>query len=230
MNINKRNILLVEDELSLANLIKLNLSIEGFNVIHSENGKKSIDLFKTGNPDLVILDIMLPEMNGLEVCKQIKKINPNVPVLFLSARSSGSDRIEGLKSGADDYLIKPFNLEELLLRVQILIKRYPEKIREESYRFNDFEISFTSYSIISKDGTKTTLSAREIQLLKLLTDKENQVVSRDEIIRKLWLPGENPSSRTIDNFILNFRKIFEEDTRNPRFFHSIRGIGYKFTS
>jgi two-component system alkaline phosphatase synthesis response regulator PhoP len=227
---NKRRILLVEDELSLASLIKLNLSIEGYVVEHTENGKKAVELFRQQNPDLVILDIMLPELNGLDACRQLKKIKPEIPVLFLSAKSSGSDRIEGLKSGADDYLTKPFNLEELLLRVQILLKRYPGSEKEDIYNFGPFSINFSSFEITLKDGSKTVLPNREMQLLKLLTSRENQVVSRDEIMKNIWAPDENPSSRTIDNFILSFRKIFEEDTRNPRFFHSIRGIGYKFTS
>jgi two-component system alkaline phosphatase synthesis response regulator PhoP len=226
----KRRILLVEDELNLASLIRLNLSIEGYAVEHTENGKKAVELFKQQTPDLVILDIMLPELNGLDACRQMKKIKPEIPVLFLSAKSAGNDRIEGLKSGADDYLTKPFNLEELLLRVQILLKRYPGSEKEDTYSFGPFTINFSSFEILLRDGSKVLLPNREMHLLKLLTSRENQVVSRDEIMKNLWTPDENPSSRTIDNFILNFRKIFEEDTKNPRFFHSVRGIGYKFTS
>jgi two-component system alkaline phosphatase synthesis response regulator PhoP len=226
----KRRILVVEDELNLASLIKLNLSIEGYVVEHTENGKKAVELFKQHNPDLVILDIMLPELNGLDACRQMKKIKPEIPVLFLSAKSTGSDRIEGLKSGADDYLTKPFNLEELLLRVQILLKRYPGSEKDDTYSFGSFTINFSSFEILLKDGSKVILPNREMHLLKLLTSRENQVVSRDEIMKNLWTPDENPSSRTIDNFILNFRKIFEEDTKNPHYFHSVRGIGYKFTS
>ncbi|MDP2387964.1 MAG: response regulator transcription factor [Bacteroidota bacterium] len=225
-----KKILLVEDEITLADLIKLNLTIEGYEVLHTENGKKAIEIFKQKNPGLVILDIMLPELNGIEVCKQLKKLKPEVPVLFLSAKSSGNDRIEGLKSGADDYLTKPFNLEELLLRVQILNKRFPGIEKEDVYTFNNFEINFSSFEVQVKNGQKIELSNREIHLLKLLISRENQVVSRNDIILNLWTPDENPSARTIDNYILNFRKIFEEDSKQPRHFHSIRGIGYKFTA
>ena len=225
-----KKILLVEDEITLADLIKLNLTIEGYEVLHTENGKKAIEIFKQKNPGLVILDIMLPELNGIEVCKQLKKLKPEVPVLFLSAKSSGNDRIEGLKSGADDYLTKPFNLEELLLRVQILNKRFPGIEKEDIYTFNNFEINFSSFEVQVKNGQKIELSNREIHLLKLLISRENQVVSRNDIILNLWTPDENPSARTIDNYILNFRKIFEEDSKQPRHFHSIRGIGYKFTA
>ncbi len=224
-----KKILLVEDEIALAELIKLNLTIEGYEVLHTENGKKAVELFKQKNPGLVILDVMLPELNGIEVCKQLKKLKPEVPVLFLSAKSSGNDRIEGLKSGADDYLTKPFNLEELLLRVQILNKRFPGTEKEDVYTFNSFEINFSSFEVKTKSGQKIELSNREIHLLKLLISRENQVVSRNDIIMNLWTPDENPSARTIDNYILNFRKIFEEDSKQPRYFHSIRGVGYKFT-
>lgn len=224
-----KKILLVEDETSLADLIRLNLSIEGYEVIHTENGKKAIELFKQKSPGLVILDVMLPELNGIEVCKQLKKLRPEVPVLFLSAKSSGNDRIEGLKSGADDYLTKPFNLEELLLRVQILSKRFTGG-KEDVYHFKGFEINFSSFEVHLKNGEKVEMSNREIHLLKLLISLENQVVSRNDIILKLWTPDENPSARTIDNYILNFRKLFEEDSKQPKHFHSIRGIGYKFTS
>ena len=225
-----KKILLVEDEITLADLIKLNLTIEGYEVLHTENGKKAIEIFKQKNPGLVILDIMLPELNGIEVCKQLKKLKPEVPVLFLSAKSSGNDRIEGLKSGADDYLTKPFNLEELLLRVQILNKRFPGIEKEDIYTFNNFEINFSSFEVRVKNGQKIELSNREMHLLKLLINRENQVVSRNDIILNLWTPDENPSARTIDNYILNFRKLFEEDSKQPRHFHSIRGIGYKFTA
>src|ERR1700740_234196 len=159
-----KKILLVEDETNLADLIKLNLTIEGYEVIHTENGRKGVELFRQKNPGLVILDVMLPELNGIEVCKQLKKIRPEVPVLFLSAKSSGNDRIEGLKSGADDYLTKPFNLEELLLRVQILNKRFPGSEKEDIYTFNGFEINFSSFEIKLKNGEKVELSNREMHL------------------------------------------------------------------
>lgn len=225
----KRKILLAEDETNLANLIKLNLEIEGYTIIHTENGKKAIDLFKSELPHLAILDIMLPELSGIEICKQIKKIRSETPVLFLSAKSSGTDRIDGLKSGADDYLTKPFNLEELLLRVQILLKRYPTQEIDDSVLVNGIHVNFTSFEIILKNNKKVKLPNRELQLLKLLISRKNQVISRDEIIKQLWAPDENPSSRTIDNFILSFRKIFEDDPKNPKYFQSIRSIGYKFT-
>lgn len=222
-------ILLVEDESNLASVIKLNLELEGYSVINADNGQKSVEIFKSQKPDLVILDIMLPELNGIEACKQMKKINSETPVLFLSAKSSGADKIEGLKSGGDDYLTKPFNLEELLLRVQILLKRYKNESKEDKFQLNNFTIDFNTFEITDNEGKKTEVPNREMKLLKLLVSKEGQVVSRTEIMQQLWSPSENPSARTIDNYILNFRKIFEQENTENKHFHSIRGIGYKFT-
>ncbi len=222
-------ILLVEDENNLATVIKLNLELEGYSVIIADNGQKSIEVFKNQNPDLVILDIMLPELNGIEACKQMKKINSETPILFLSAKSSGADKIEGLKSGGDDYLTKPFNLEELLLRVQILLKRHQSNAKEDKYILSNFSIDFNTFEITDNSGKKIDVPNREMKLLKLLISKEGQVVSRTEIMQQLWNPSENPSARTIDNYILNFRKIFELESSENKYFHSIRGVGYKFT-
>jgi two-component system alkaline phosphatase synthesis response regulator PhoP len=221
-----KKILLVEDESNLASIIQLNLEMENYEVLTCDNGLQAVDWFKNHQPDLVILDIMLPELNGIEVCKQIKKINTDVPVLFLSAKSSGSEKIEGLKAGADDYLTKPFNLEELILRVQILLRRFPVKAQEDKYHFHGFEINFINYSISDSQQNSVTLTNREMKLLKMLISREGQVISRDEIMKQLWAVNENPSSRTIDNYILNFRKIFEKN--DLKYFHSIRGVGYKF--
>ncbi len=221
-----KKILLVEDESNLASIIQLNLEIENYEVHVCDNGLNAIEKFKSISPDLVILDVMLPELNGIEVCKQLKKINSEVPVLFLSAKSSGAEKIEGLKSGGDDYLTKPFNLEELILRVQNLMRRLPVNKQEDFFLFDGFLINFSNFTIQDKNNTITAITNRESKLLKMLVSREGQVISRDEIIKQLWLPSDNPSSRTIDNYILNFRKIFE--VTEKKYFHSIRGIGYKF--
>jgi two-component system alkaline phosphatase synthesis response regulator PhoP len=225
----KKNILVVDDEENISSAIKLNLEIENHLVTVSENGKLALDLIKTHVYDLIILDVMLPEMDGFTLCKKIKKWNPEVPVLFLTAKGSSMDKIEGLKLGADDYLSKPFNLEELLLRTQILLKRYAAKPGSILFEFKDYSINFSTFQVKGIGGRIDTLSYREIQLLKILTDKKNEVVSRDEILSRLWSSDENPSSRTIDNYILNFRKLFEVNPKEPQYFHSIRGVGYKFT-
>lgn len=218
-------IVLVEDEKSLSEMIKMNLELDGFIVDVFDDGQKAFDnISKLNSADLVILDVMLPKISGLDLCKEIRK-SSKVPVLFLSAKGTSTDRIAGLKIGANDYLAKPFDLEELLLRIQNLIPTSTIdtlEIGELTVNFNTFEILNSNADVIS------ILSKKEIELLKLFLEKEGQVVSRDEILDKIW-PDQFPTSRTIDNYILSFRKLFEEDPKNPIFFHSIRGVGYKFT-
>jgi two-component system, OmpR family, alkaline phosphatase synthesis response regulator PhoP len=228
-----RNILLVEDEENLLKIIKLNLELEGYAVTPAVTGIEALKEFRKNSFDLILLDVMLPEMNGFDVCEEIRKENKDVPVLFLTAKGSGEDRVQGLKLGADDYLTKPFNLEELLLRIQILLKRSsnnkPESGIPDIFRFGSNEINFITYEINDANGEKTQISKREIALLKLLIERKGEVISREEILDKVWGTDVYPSSRTIDNYILAFRKYFEKNQREPQHFHSIRGVGYKFT-
>jgi|ERR1019366_2367391 two-component system alkaline phosphatase synthesis response regulator PhoP len=227
-----QHILLVEDEEHLLKTILLNLELEGYSVTTAINGIEAVNKFGKGYFDLVILDVMLPEMNGFDVCEAIRKENTEIPILFLTAKGSSSDRVQGLKLGADDYLTKPFNLEELLLRVQILLRRNKNSIPEkdiELYVFGDNEINFVSYEIKGVNDLKTEISKREIALLKLLIKRKGEVVSREEILDSVWGTDVYPSSRTIDNYILAFRKYFEKNQREPLHFQSIRGVGYKFT-
>jgi len=227
----KARILLVEDEENLRSTIALNLELEGYEVQCAVNGKEALQMFKANRFDIVVLDIMLPEINGLDVCREIRKENRNVFILFLSARSMGSERIEGLKAGADDYLSKPFNLEELLLRIEILLKRKPASTvpnQLNTININGRSINFDTYQFSYGDGKSESLSKKETLLLKLLIEKKNQVVSRDEILEQVWGYETFPTGRTIDNFILAFRKYFETDPSKPRHFISVRGVGYKF--
>ena len=213
----QKHILLVEDEEHLLKTIQLNLELEGHAVIPARNGIEALKEFRKQNFDLILLDVMLPEMNGFDVCEQIRKEDSKVPILFLTAKGSSEDRIQGLKLGADDYLTKPFNLEELLLRVQILLRRSnptvaPEKSIEK-YVFGDNEINFVTYNIIGVGGQKLEITKREIALLKLLIERQGEVVSREEILDVVWGKEVFPSSRTIDNYILAFRKYFEKNRR-----------------
>jgi two-component system, OmpR family, alkaline phosphatase synthesis response regulator PhoP len=227
-----KHILLVEDEEHLLKTIQLNLELEGYTVSIANNGIEALKEFRKGEFNLIILDVMLPEMNGFDVCEQIRKENTTVPLLFLTAKGSSSDKIQGLKLGADDYLTKPFNLEELLLRVQILLKRgnlqAESKKQLETYSFGGNSINFITYEIEGINGT-TQLSKKEIALLKLLIERKGEVISREEILDSVWGKDAYPSSRTIDNYILAFRKYFEKNQRDPLHFNSIRGVGYKFT-
>ncbi|MCC6372489.1 MAG: response regulator transcription factor [Bacteroidia bacterium] len=224
-------ILIVEDEESLAKTLALNLQIEGYLVTTATKGNEALKFFIANNNalNLVLLDVMLPEINGFDLCAEFKKINPKVPVIFLTAKNNSIEKIAGLKLGADDYIVKPFELEELLLRIANVLKRNVPKAASV-YIFENGKINFDTYEITDTQGNRSTLSKREIGLLKLLTDQENKVISRDEIIEKLWDIDENASSRTIDNYILSFRKYFESNPKDPKHFHSVRGVGYKFTS
>jgi two-component system alkaline phosphatase synthesis response regulator PhoP len=226
------NILIVEDEESLANTIALNLQLEKYNVSIARTGKEALAAFSKNNNrlNLVLLDVMLPEINGFDLCVEFKKINPDVPVIFLTAKNQSSDKISGLKLGADDYIVKPFELEELLLRINNVLKRNMKAVPSSVFTFGNCSINFDTFETVDILGNTTTLSKREIGLLKLLTANINKVISRDEILEELWEQNENASSRTIDNFILGFRKLFEKNPKEPQHFHSIRGVGYKFTA
>ncbi len=230
---NKASILLVEDEESMRATLQLNLQLEGYLVTTADNGPDVLRLVKNEYFDLIILDIMLPGMDGLMVCEAIRTQNNDVPILFLSARNTGADRVEGLKKGGDDYLTKPFNLEELLLRVEKLIVKnkriHAPEVVQDVYHFGKCKIDFAAHECIDVHGNRQELSKKETALLKLLISHKNEVVSRDHILQVVWGYNVYPTTRTIDNFILNFRKYFETDTKHPRHFHSVRGVGYKFT-
>lgn len=226
-------ILLVEDEDSLSNVVALNLRLEGFEVKIISNGREAVSYKdKIDDFDLVILDVMLPEVSGWDICTAYKSIS-DTPILFVSAKGSSSDKIKGLKLGADDYLAKPFDLEELLLRVQVLILRHSEKGTPSTHNkllnIGGIEVNTITYEVYKDGEFLEELSKREVELLKLFDNHEGEVVSRDFILDQLWGKESFPTTRTIDNYILSFRKIFEEDPKNPKHFHSIRGVGYKFT-
>ena len=233
MSDKKFSILLVEDEENLQEALKLNLELEGYDITSAYDGAEALESVQKEYFNLIILDVMLPEIDGIQVCETIRLNNPDIPILILSAKNSSSDRILGLKKGADDYLTKPFNLEELLLRVNKLIRK-SERISArqplaEIYEFGKNKIDFKASEAFDKNGEKITLTKKEILLLKLLIENKNEVVTREKILQAVWGYNVYPTTRTIDNFILNFRKYFEEDSRNPEYFHSVRGVGYKYT-
>jgi len=227
------SILLVEDEENLHEALKLNLELEGYNVTSAFDGAGALNAVTAEYFDLIILDVMLPEMDGISVAESVRISNNEVPILILSARSSSADRVLGLKKGADDYLTKPFNLEELLLRVHKLIDKNKKLLDKSSignsYSFGNNVIDFKAQEASTRSGQKIQLSKKETMLLKLLIENKNEVVPREKILQAVWGYNVYPTTRTIDNFILNFRKYFEEDSRNPKYFHSVRGVGYKYS-
>ena len=223
-------ILLVEDEENLLKTIRLNLQLEGYEVICAIDGASAVRIFESGGFDLIILDVMLPLLDGFMVCELIRKKDKDIPVLFLTAKSTGEDKIRGLRIGGDDYMTKPFNLEEFLLRVEILLRRSSKKEKSvllDEFSFGKNNINFITFVAIAVNGT-ISLSKRELELLKLLIERKGEVVSRDEILEKLWGNDAFPTSRAIDNYILSFRKYFEINVRTPIHFFSIRGVGYRF--
>lgn len=230
---NKRSILLVEDEENLHEALKLNLELEGYEVTSAMDGAAALKALQNEYFDLIILDVMLPEVDGISVTETVRISNNEVPILILSAKNSSADRVLGLKKGADDYLTKPFNLEELLLRVDKLIHKN-KKLQDKStlgdtYSFGGNEIDFKAQEATKFSGERIQLSKKETMLLKLLIENKNEVVPREKILQSVWGYNVYPTTRTIDNFILSFRKYFEEDSRNPKYFHSVRGVGYKYT-
>ena len=232
MNPSKASVLLVEDEENLHEALKMNLELEGYEVTSAYDGLQALKCLQNEYFDLVIMDVMLPEMDGITVTESIRLNNIEVPVLILSARNTSNDKVAGLKKGADDYLTKPFNLEELLLRVQKLINKNKKLQHKTSvgdvYEFGNNHIDFKAQEAISKNGQKIQLSKKEVMLLKLLIENKNEVVTREKILQAVWGYNVYPTTRTIDNFILSFRKYFEEDSRHPKYFHSVRGVGYKY--
>lgn len=229
----KANILVVEDEEHLHEALKLNLELEGYAVTSAYNGSDALKAVQNEYFDLIIMDIMLPGVDGISVTENIRVQQNEVPILILSAKNTSADRVLGLKKGADDYLTKPFNLEELLLRVEKLIEKNKKiQVKEtvgDVYEFGGNKIDFKAQEATAWNGEKVDLSKKEAMLLKLLIENKNEVVTREKILQMVWGYNVYPTTRTIDNFILSFRKYFEADPRSPKHFHSVRGMGYKYT-
>lgn len=228
----KPSILLVEDEENLHESLKMNLELQGYQVTSAFDGLQALKAVQNEYFDLIIMDVMIPEVDGFNVTQNIRLTNTEVPILILSAKDSSTDKVTGLKKGADDYLTKPFNLEELLLRVQKLIEKAKRLQKtstiDETYSFGGNTVDFKAQQAVTARGERIDLSKKEAMLLKLLIENKNDVVPREKILQAVWGYNVYPTTRTIDNFILSFRKYFEEDSRNPKYFHSVRGVGYKY--
>ncbi|HVZ97649.1 MAG TPA: response regulator transcription factor [Chitinophagaceae bacterium] len=232
--VRKLSILLVEDEENLRDTLKLNFEMEGYNVVTAVDGAQALNAVRREFFDLIVLDVMLPEIDGISVCENIRLFNSEIPILILSAKNNSSDRVIGLQKGADDYVTKPFDLTELMLRVKKLINKSKliasnKEPVKEVFSFGKNNINFKSLECTTKQGETVALTKKEAMLLKLLIENKNEVVPREKILQAVWGYNVYPTTRTVDNFILNFRKYFEDNSRKPKYFHSIRGIGYKFT-
>ena len=225
-------ILIVEDEKHLAEALAHNLKFEGYDAHVVGDGESALERLSNEDFELVVLDIMLPGISGLEVCERVREAGNRVPVLFLTAKNTDADRLEGLRHGGDDYLTKPFLLEELVLRIKGILRRqewYQTPVAERGvFKFGDNEVNFRTFKATGPQG-EVQLTEKECMLMKLLVERQGQVVSRELILERVWGYKYGSSSRTIDNFIVRLRRYFEDDPRHPAYIHSVRGVGYRFT-
>lgn len=230
------HILVVEDEDHLAQGIRFNLEAEGYRVSVAPEGAAALHIFEQADPpvDLVILDLMLPGMSGYDVCLQLRQRGSDVPVLMLSARTLAEDRTRGFDTGADQYLTKPFDLEELLSRVKRLLERHHRRERRgpnqpEHFRFGQVDVNFHSFSV-KVNGKSVPITPLELKLLRYFAENEGRVISRSELLENVWdVPG-NLRTRAVDQFVRRLRKLCEPDPSTPRHFLTLRDAGYRFVA
>lgn len=227
-----KKILLVEDEKHLAKGLTFNLKKEGYKVTLAEDGVAALDCLGKDEFDMMILDLMLPKMSGMEVIKKVRETNIRFPVLMLTAKSTDEDRTLGFEAGADDYLTKPFHLPELLLRVKGILRRkdwYEEPVRNlEYFEFDNMWVDFKTGKAKGCEG-EFYLTTKEVLVMILLITNRGKVVTREELLEKVWGYSPNTETRTVDNFISRLRKYFEKKPQKPRFIVTIREKGYQFT-
>jgi two-component system alkaline phosphatase synthesis response regulator PhoP len=238
-NIEKKRILVIEDEGHIAEGLRLNLALQGYDVMIAPDGVSGLDQWKKWQPDLIVLDIMLPGIDGFAVLQSIRLEDEQVPILILSAKSALDDKVKGLSHGVDDYLTKPFELEELLLRIERLLTHAswyrkdddPNPIdpcsSTKTYRFGGNRIDFTLSVAYCKWG-RICLTEREVKVLKLFIANKGKPISRQKLLGIGWGYTGNMTTRTVDNFIVRFRKYFENDSKKPVYFKSLRSVGYIF--
>jgi DNA-binding response OmpR family regulator len=226
----KKTILIVEDEPQIALGLKDSLEFEGFAVLVASKGKEGAQLAKTESPDAVILDLMLPDVNGYAVCEEIRRWNSFVPIIMLTARSQETDKIRGLDAGADDYVTKPFSVNELIARMRAIFRRAQRGSgAPEAAEIGGVKVNFAAHTV-TKDGKENQLSFYEVELLRLLVERTGQPVSRDEILSKIWGLESLPTNRTVDNFIVKLRKKIEKSPDKPTHILTVYGFGYKLVT
>ncbi len=225
-------ILVVDDEAHLAEGIRENLEAEGYRTEVAHDGLTGLERLRAEPFDLVVLDVMMPNMDGIELCAQLRREGVQTPVLFLTVKGGPEDRVRGFEAGGDDYLAKPFHLKELLLRVAAILRRssWYQSNGETTLAFGGNEIDFKTYEARAWDGSEHALTHKEAMILKALADNAGNIVTREEILDRVWGYEVFPSTRTIDNFIVRLRKRFERNPESPAHFHTVRGVGYRFTT
>ncbi len=222
------HILLVEDEQSLARGLQFNLEAEGYKVTHAADGQQAMDLLQKNTYDLLILDIMLPYHDGFEIARFVRGQSRQIPILILTARQGIEDRLKGLRLGADDYLTKPFSLDELLLRVKRILERkaWYRESELQTTRLGNVEIDFGRLKLIRPSGEEINLTALEAKALKYLLEHRGKAVSRQELLQKVWDMDPEVETRTVDIFIARLRKYVEANPAQPEWIQSVRGVGY----
>lgn len=222
-------ILIIEDEADVLRGLEINLTREGYRVLEAATGDAGLQLAIRENPSLIILDLMLPGMTGLDVCRELRRKGFETPIIMLTAKSEEIDRVVGLEIGADDYVSKPFSLRELLARIHVQLRKRPQRSQERlaRYRFNEVEVDFEKYTATRK-GEPVGLTAKEYEVLQLLIQCRGEVVTRDRMLNEVWGYEAYPTTRTVDNHILKLRQKLEDNPANPRYILSIYGEGYKF--
>lgn len=226
---NEACVLLVEDDPALALGLGDALEFEGFKVLSASTGREALDLARSEKPDCIVLDLMLPDMNGYQVCETLRKEGSLTPIMMLTARSQESDKIRGLDVGADDYVTKPFSIGEVLARVRALLRRADPQRGKAGVRRIEIGASLIDpvAQTLTRDGVLSQLSYYEVELIRLLHERRGEPVSRDEILDQIWGIEANPTNRTVDNFIVKLRKKIEIDPASPRHILTVYGVGYK---
>jgi two-component system alkaline phosphatase synthesis response regulator PhoP len=224
------HILVVDDEAHLAAGIAENLEAEGYRTDVAHDGLAGLERLRAEPFDLVLLDVMMPNMDGLELCTQLRSEGVQTPVLFLTVKGDAEDRVRGFEAGGDDYLTKPFHLRELLLRVAAILRRSTwYQSTNAALTFGGNKVDFQTYEAHAWDGSAHALTHKEAMIMKALADRAGSIVTREEILDRVWGYEVFPSTRTIDNFIVRLRKRFERNPEAPAHFHTVRGVGYRFT-
>ncbi len=224
----KSKILIVEDEPAMVAGLRDNFEYEGYEVISAEDGVSGLDRALSDNPDLVVLDVMMPRMSGLDVCKQLKAKRPSVPIIMLTARGQEIDKVVGLELGADDYVTKPFSVRELMARVKAVLRRASSPApAAEVYKFSDVEVNVRSNEV-RRNGSVVDLSAKEFALLAYFIANPVETLSRDRLLDAVWGYEHYPTTRTVDTHIVHLRQKLEPNPEEPRFILTVHGSGYKF--
>ena len=223
-----KTILIIEDDVSILRGLKDNLEYEGYKVITESNGNSGLKAARERFAHLILLDIMLPGINGFEICRKVKKIKPDLPIIMITARGSEMDKVSGLDIGADDYITKPFSIPELLARVRAILRRFNRETESpEQYSFGEITLDFIKYQAF-RNNLEIQLSSKEFDILKYFIEHEGEAIHRHDLLNEVWGYKAMPTTRTVDNFILDLRKKLEENPSAPKHIISVRSVGYRF--